>query len=463
MSDIAAILDHADANLDASLERLFDLLRIPSISTDPEYKAECRRAGQWLVDDLNGMGFDASLRDTPGHPMVVAHYAGPEGSPHVLFYGHYDVQPADPLEKWNTPPFEPQRVTGTDGIERIYARGANDDKGQLMTFIEASRAWINETGGLPFSVTVLCEGEEESGSPSLEPFLRANKAELSRAVALVCDTGMWDPDTPAISTRLRGLAHEEVTIIGPRIDLHSGFYGGAAHNPIHVLMKILSDMRDADGRITIPGFYDGVPELPEATAAQWKGLDFDEAKFLGDIGLTTPAGEKGRSVLEMTWSRPTLEVNGIFGGYTGKGTKTVIPSEATAKVSMRLVGKQDPDHVIKVFRKFVEERLPDGCKVRWGGRGEGSPGIEIPEDNPWLKKAAKALEDEWNRPAVMMGCGGSIPVVRAFEDILGMKSLLVGFGLPDDALHSPNEKYNLKCFHKGIRSWVRIIGELASA
>jgi acetylornithine deacetylase/succinyl-diaminopimelate desuccinylase-like protein len=205
-----------------------------------------------------------------------------------------------------------------------------------------------------------------------------------------------------------------------------------------------------------------VPELPEATAAQWKGLNFDEAKFLGDIGLTTPAGEKGRSVLEMTWSRPTLEVNGIFGGYTAKGTKTVIPSEATAKVSMRLVGQQDPAHVLQVFRKFIEDRLPDGCQVRWGGRSEGSPGIEIPEDNPWLKKAATALQDEWDKPTVLMGCGGSIPVVRSFEDILGMKSILVGFGLPDDALHSPNEKYNLKCFHKGIRSWVRIIGKLAA-
>lgn len=462
MSDIAAILDHVDANLDASLGRLFDLLRIASISTDPAFSQDCRKAGQWLVDDLNAMGFEASLRDTPGHPMVVAHYAGPAGSPHVLFYGHYDVQPADPLEKWNTPPFEPIRVTGQDGIERIYARGANDDKGQLMTFVEASRAWINITGGLPFSITVLFEGEEESGSPSLDPFLAANKDELSRAVALVCDTGMWDPDTPAISTRLRGLVHEEVTIIGPRIDLHSGFYGGAAWNPIHVLTSILAQMRDEDGHITIPGFYDGVPELPEGTAAQWKGLSFDESKFLGDIGLTSPAGEKGRSVLEMVWSRPTLEVNGIFGGYTGKGTKTVIPSEATAKVSMRLVGEQDPAHVLKVFHKFIEDLLPDGCQVRWGGRGEGSPGIEIPEDNPWLVKAAKALEDEWHKPAVMMGCGGSIPVVRSFEEILGMKSLLVGFGLPDDALHSPNEKYNLKCFHKGIRSWVRIIGELAA-
>ena len=462
MTDIAKILDHADAQLDASLERLFDLLRIPSISTDPTYKAECRKAGQWVVDDLNSMGFDASLRDTPGHPMVVGHYAGPAGSPHVLFYGHYDVQPADPLDKWNTPPFEPKRVTGEDGVERIYARGANDDKGQLMTFVEASRAWINTTGGLPFSVTVLCEGEEESGSPSLDPFLKANAGELSREVALVCDTGMWDPDTPAISTRLRGLAHDEVTIIGPRIDLHSGFYGGAAHNPIHVLAKILAAMRDDDGHITIPGFYDGVPELPAETAAQWKGLNFDEARFLGDIGLKSPAGEKGRTVLEMTWSRPTLEVNGIFGGYTAKGSKTVIPSEATAKISMRLVGQQDPAHVLKVFRKFIEDRLPEGCSVRYDGHREGSPGIEIPEDNPHLKKAAKALENEWGKPCVMMGCGGSIPVVRSFQDILGMKSLLVGFGLPDDALHSPNEKYNLKSFHKGIRSWIRIIGELAS-
>ena len=461
MTKLDAILDHVDDQLDASLARWFDLLRIPSISTDPQYKSECRKAGQWIVDELAGMGFDASLRDTTGHPMVVGHYDGPAGSPHVLFYGHYDVQPAEPLDKWITPPFEPERVTGEDGVERIYARGANDDKGQLMTFIEASRAWINTTDGLPFSVTVLCEGEEESGSPSLNPFLQENAEELSREIALVCDTNMWDPDTPAISTRLRGLAHEEVTVIVPRIDLHSGFFGGAAFNAIHILTEILSDMRDDDGRITIPGFYDGVHELPAQTAAQWQDLNFDEGKFLGDVGLKVPAGEKGRSVLEMTWSRPTLEVNGIFGGYTSAGTKTVIPSEATAKVSMRLVGKQDPKHVLNVFRKFIEDRLPEGCSVRYSGDADGSPAIEISEDNPYLKKAAKALEDEWGKPAVMMGCGGSIPVVRSFEDILGMQSLLVGFGLPDDALHSPNEKYNLQSFHKGIRSWVRVIGELA--
>ena len=461
MTDLAKTLAYVDDQLDASIERLFDLLRIPSISTDPAYKDQCRKAGQWVVDDLNSMGFEASLRDTPGHPMVVAHYAGPAGAPHVLFYGHYDVQPADPLEKWKTPPFEPVRIKGEDGVERIYARGANDDKGQLMTFIEASRAWINTSGGLPFSVTVLCEGEEESGSPSLDPFLKANTAELRREVALVCDTSMWDPDTPAISTRLRGLAHIEFTVIGPRIDLHSGFYGGAAHNPIHVLTKILADMRNDDGSVAIPGFYDGVSELPPETAAQWKGLNFDEDKFLGDIGLKSPAGETGRSVLEMTWSRPTLEVNGIFGGYTAQGSKTVIPSEATAKVSMRMVSQQDPHKVLQAFRTFVEERLPDGCKVEYRGRAEGSPAIEIAEDNVHLKRAAQALEDEWGKPTVMMGCGGSIPVVRSFEDILGMKSLLVGFGLPDDALHSPNEKYNLQSFHKGIRSWVRIIAELA--
>ena len=461
MSDITAVLAAADAGLEASLARLFELLRIPSVSTDPAYKADCRRAGQWLVDALNGLGFAARLDDTPGHPMVTGHYRGPAGAPHVLFYGHYDVQPADPVEKWNTPPFEPVIRRGEDGKNRIFARGANDDKGQLMTFLEASRAWIATTGGLPLSVSVLIEGEEESGSPSLNPFLAAHADELRRDVALVCDTNMWDPATPAISTRLRGLVHEEITITGPRIDLHSGFYGGAAHNPIHVLADILAKARDADGRIAIPGFYKGVKELPAATAKQWRSLRFDERRFLGDVGLARPAGEAGRSVLEQTWSRPTFEVNGIWGGYTGEGTKTVIPSEAHAKVSMRLVGTQDPEHVRTALRRFVTRHLPKGVTASFGARHEGSPAIEIPENDPYLRKAARALEAEWDRPAVLMGCGGSIPVVRSFQDILGMQSLLVGFGLPDDALHSPNEKYDVTSFHRGMRSWVRILDALA--
>jgi len=459
----SAVMATIDTGLDKSVERLFELLRIPSISTDPAHKADCRRAGQWLVKQLQGLGFEAGLRDTTGHPMVVAHGGRSQSdrSPHVLFYGHYDVQPADPLEKWLTPPFEPALREDSDGVKRIYARGSADDKGQLMTFVEASRAWIAATGSVPLKVTVLLEGEEESGSRSLLPFLMENASELEADVALVCDTGMWDRRTPAITTRLRGLVHEEVTITGPRIDLHSGAFGGPAINPIRVLTKILADLHDKRGRVTLPGFYEGVPELSKAIKAQWAGLKFSERKFLGEVGLKAPAGEKGRSVLEQIWSRPTAEVNGIYGGYTGVGTKTVLPSQATAKVSFRLVGKQKPEAVRRAFRKFVKERLPADCKATFGSEGGASPAIEIDERSPWIAKAGKALKDEFGREAVLMGCGGSIPIVRSFKDVLGMDSLLVGFGLNDDAIHSPNEKYDLASFHKGIRSWARIIGELS--
>jgi acetylornithine deacetylase/succinyl-diaminopimelate desuccinylase-like protein len=449
------VLDHIDANLDASVARLGQLLRIPSVSTDPAHKEDCRRAAQWLVGELKGLGFEASLRDTPGHPMVVAHGgAKANGAPHVLFYGHYDVQPADPLEKWHTPPFEPVRRRDSDGVERIYARGAADDKGQLMTFIEASRAWISEAGGLPLRVTVLLEGEEESGSASLHPFLTANRRELSCEAALVCDTGMWDEKTPAITTRLRGIAHEEITITGPRIDLHSGAYGGPAINPIRVLSKVLAGLHDNRGRVTIPGFYDGVEEVSRTVKQQWAGLKFSDRKFLGRVGLKAPAGERGRSVLEQIWARPTAEVNGIYGGYTGVGTKTVLPSQASAKISFRLVGKQKPEKIRRAFRRFVKERLPADCKVSYSPEGGE-------EDSPWIAKAAKALKEEFGRDPVLIGSGGSIPIVGSFKEILGMDSLLVGFGLRDDAIHSPNEKYNLSSFHRGIRSWARIIGELA--
>jgi acetylornithine deacetylase/succinyl-diaminopimelate desuccinylase-like protein len=308
---------------------------------------------------------------------------------------------------------------------------------------------------------VLLEGEEESGSPSLLPFLKANAGELEADVALVCDTGMWDRRTPAITTRLRGIVHEEVTITGPRIDLHSGAFGGAAINPIRVLARILADLHDKRGRVSLPGFYDGVAELPKATKAQWAELKFSERKFLGEVGLKVAAGEKGLSALEQIWSRPTAEVNGIFGGYTGVGTKTVLPSQATAKLSFRLVGKQKPEAIRRAFLKFVKDRLPPDCKATFGKEGGASPAIEIDETSPWIASARKALKEEFRRDAVLMGCGGSIPIVRSFKDVLGMESLLVGFALNDDAIHSPNEKYDLSSFHKGIRSWARIIGELA--
>ena len=338
------VLARIDADLDASLARLFEMIRIPSISTDPAHKADCRRTAEWLVAELNGLGFDATLRDTTGHPMVVAHDPSGKGKPgpHALFYGHYDVQPVDPLHLWNADPFDPKLVPQPDGETWITGRGASDDKGALLTFVEACRAWKAVNGGLPINVSMLFEGEEESGSPSLKPFLDANKAELSLDVALVCDTDMWDRETPAITTMLRGLVGEEIIITAASRDLHSGMFGNAARNPIHLLTAILAGLRDADGRVTVPGFYDGVKELAPAVKAQWDRLPFDQEKFLADVGLSIPAGEKGRSVLEQVWARPTCEVNGIVGGYTGEGFKTVIPSKASAKVSFRLVEGQDP-------------------------------------------------------------------------------------------------------------------------
>jgi acetylornithine deacetylase/succinyl-diaminopimelate desuccinylase-like protein len=411
------------------------------------------------VKELSALGFQASSLDTPGKPMVVAHYHPKQpgaSAAHVLFYGHYDVQPADPLEKWTTPPFEATVKNG-----RIHARGSADDKGQLMTFVEAARAWIAATGSLPIRVTVLFEGEEESGSPSLVPFLKAHSEELKSDIALVCDTNMWDRKTPAITTRLRGLCFDEVTITGPRVDLHSGAFGGPAQNPIRVLSKILSGLHDRRGRVTLPGFYDGVAELPARTRKQWQSLKFSERKFLGDVGLSLPAGERGRSVLEQIWSRPTAEVNGIHGGYQGVGVKTVLPSQASAKITFRLVGRQSPKKILAAFRAFVRARLPKDCKVEFAKDAGGSPAIEIAEDNGQIGRVAGALAREFGRETALIGCGGSIPVVRHFKDILGMDSVLAGFGLDDDAIHSPNEKYDVASFHKGIRSWARVMAALA--
>ncbi len=456
---IDAVLDAIDQNFDASLDRLFQLLRIDSISTDPAYRPSCRKAAEWLVQELSALGFAASARETPGHPIVVAHNHGT--GPHVLFYGHYDVQPVDPIGLWETPPFSPSIVTQPDGRKWIAARGAGDDKGQLMTFVEAIRAWKAVSGAVPLNVTILLEGEEESGSPSLKPFLAANRAELAADIALVCDTSMWDRERPAITTSLRGLVGEEVTVHAASRDLHSGMYGSAARNPIHVLATILAAMRDADGRITIPGFYDGVTDVPEAVRRQWAELDFSEKDFLGDVGLSVPAGEKGRSVLEQIWARPTAEVNGIFGGYTQAGFKTVIPATATAKVSFRLVGEQNPEAISRAFRAFVEARLPADCRATFASHG-ASPAQRLPVDGPWLPRVERALADEWGKPPVLMGAGGSIPVVGDFHRILGMNSLMIGFGLDDDRIHSPNEKYDLTGYRGGIRSWARIIAALAA-
>lgn len=459
--ELAPVLSKLDSSLDDSLSRLFELLRIKSISTDPEFKGDCRAAAEWLVEDLKSIGFDASVRDTPGHPMVVAHHEGPSSdAPHVLFYGHYDVQPVDPLNLWNDDPFDPKVKQGDSGTKVITGRGSADDKGQLMTFVEACRAYKAVHGKLPCKVTILFEGEEESGSPSLKPFLDAHKDELKADFALVCDTGMWDRDTPAISVGLRGLVGEEVVITAADRDLHSGEFGGAAANPIRILARILGDMHDKDGRVTIPGFYDGVEETPKQILESWNGLGETAEEFLGQVGLSIPSGEKGRTILELVWARPTAEFNGMTGGYTGKGFKTVIAAQASAKVSFRLVHKQNPEKIREAFRAFVRERVPADCSVEFHPHG-GSPAIQLSYDAPFLSAAKEALSDEWPKPAVMIAMGGSIPIVGDFQNFLGMESLLVGFGLSDDRIHSPNEKYELASFHKGQRSWARILDALA--
>jgi acetylornithine deacetylase/succinyl-diaminopimelate desuccinylase-like protein len=461
MTVLETALSKADSNLESSLEKMFALCRIKSISTDPAYKEECARAAGWLSDDLTSLGFTSSVRQTPGHPMVVAHHEGATpDAPHVLFYGHYDVQPVDPINLWETDPFAPGIKVAANGRKIITGRGTSDDKGQLLTFVEACRAYKETNGALPVKVTILFEGEEESGSPSLKPFLEANAAELKADFALVCDTNMWDPQTPAISAGLRGLVGEEIRIRAADRDLHSGYFGGAAANPIHILAKILDGLHDENGAVTLPGFYDGVEETPEHIKKSWETLGLTTEQFLGEVGLSVPSGEKGRGALELTWARPTAEVNGIIGGYTGDGFKTVIAAEASAKISFRLVGKQDPDKIRAAFRAYVEAKLPADCSVEFHKHG-GSPAIQLPYDSALLNKAKDALSAEWPKPAVMIGMGGSIPIVGDFQRMLGMESLLAGFGLSDDRIHSPNEKYELNSYHKGIRSWIRIMTALA--
>ncbi|EEE45914.1 dipeptidase [Roseibium alexandrii] len=460
MSSIDKVLARIDADLDNSLDRLFELLKIKSISTDPEFKAPCQEAAEWLEKELNDIGIEASVRDTEGHPMVVGHRKSGKPGPHVLFYGHYDVQPVDPLNLWNRDPFDPAIETKEDGTKIIVARGAADDKGQLMTFVEAARAFIAETGDLPVDVSILFEGEEESGSPSLHPFLEANKDELSCDMALVCDTGQWDAETPAISVMLRGMVGDEIIVKAASRDLHSGSYGGSAQNPNHIVANIIAGLHDENGKITLPGFYDDVIDMPAEVTAMWDKLGFDVEAFLGEVGLKHPRGENDRTPLEHLWTRPTCEVNGMWGGYQGAGTKTVIPAEAHAKFTFRLVGDQDPDKIQEAFRAYVRSKIPADCSVEFLSK-DGSPALRLDFAMPVLEKGKKALKDEWGKDAALTGMGGSIPIVGDFKRMLGMDSLLIGFGLEDDQIHSPNEKYNLKSFHKGIRSWVRVLDELA--
>jgi len=472
MEPYKPVLDHLESKFDHSVSHLSDWLRIPSIGTDPAHDDDTRKAGQWLVDDLTSIGLQAKLAETPGHPVVLAHHPGPDNytGPHILFYGHYDVQPPDPLDLWDSPPFEPVIVDSPNG-KRLVARGSSDDKGQVMMFVEALRAWKDATGQIPCRVTCLIEGEEESGSVNLNQFLTDQKNRLVGSdapngapcdVVIVSDTGMWDINTPAITTMLRGLIYVEFTIHGPSHDLHSGMGGGCVPNPINELTRILGKLHDPETRkVMVPGFYDDVEPISDELRTEWESLGFDETEFLTECGLTHPLGESGYSTLQRQWIRPTCDINGIVGGYTGKGAKTVIPAHASAKVSFRLVPNQNPEKITRSLEKWVRDQLPPDCRLDMIDHGSGRPFVLAP-DQPYLATVQKSLELALNKRPVLIGCGGSVPVVESFKSILGLDSLLVGFALSDDRIHSPNEKFDLKCFKMGQLSHAVILNQLAT-
>ncbi|MGV6814226.1 MAG: M20/M25/M40 family metallo-hydrolase, partial [Phycisphaerales bacterium] len=454
------------ANEEGSINRLMDWLKIPSVGTDPAHDADTVRAGQWAADHLKASGFDVELCSTgsaekPGQPIVMASSSGDDEyvGPHVLFYGHYDVQPADPIELWESDPFTPIRKPAEGEMgERIVARGACDDKGQVMMFLEAMRAWFEVSGkaGGGVKFTVMLEGEEESGSVNLERFVEANSDRLKKTdVCVISDTGMLGRGKPAITYGVRGLAYTEVTLIGPDQDLHSGLWGGKVPNPINELVKVLSRLWDEDRRVTIPGFYDGVRTLSDAERSAWKQLGVDEEAALRGIGLGPEAsvGEKGFSFIEREWARPTADINGIIGGYTGPGAKTVIPSQASAKVSFRLVDDQDSEKITQGFFKWLEERTPVGCSWSFEDHGGGAPATCLTESAP-LQAAARAIEQGCGTAPAMIKSGGSIPVAGLLKETIGLETIFMGFGLEDDRVHSPNEKFELDCFRMGARSHV---------
>ena len=448
-------LQIADEDKQASLERLLTLLRIPSISTDIAYKPECIKTADLLVQMLDEIGFKAERIDSQGMPFVFAERIEGENLPTILLYGHYDVQPVDPLEEWVSDPFSPELLQNDKGETIIRARGAADDKGQLMTFVEATRHIIKSDGKLPVNIRILIEGEEESGSDSLEDFLQDYGHKLKADVAFVCDTNMWNASTPAIITQLRGLVSMEIVIEAADRDLHSGYYGGAARNPLHVMGDIIAALHDENGRVQVEGFYDDVQEPSQEQLAQWNALNMTAEAFLNPIGLNDAAGEHDRSLLEQIWSRPTCDINGVSGGYAGEGFKTVIAGKAKMKLSCRLVPQQDHIKIAQAVKDFVSHYIPKDCKVSFKHFGDSS-GIAMDVNSPHLQSVMGALKEEWGQETVLAGCGGSIPIVGDFKHHLGLDSLLVGFGLDDDCIHSPNEKYNLSSFEKGIRSWIRI-------
>jgi acetylornithine deacetylase/succinyl-diaminopimelate desuccinylase-like protein len=437
------------------LDELKALLRIPSISTLPEHKGDCRRAAESLLAELKRMGMEhGRLIEGAGHPLVYADWLHAVGKPTVLLYGHYDVQPADPLEEWVTPPFEPTERNGN-----LYARGAADDKGQVMAQVKALDSLLASGRALPVNVRVLYEGEEEVGGEAIASYIASKPADLRADFALVSDTEMFAPGLPTLCVGLRGMIYTEIEVRGARTDLHSGVYGGAAPNAFVSLAQILAKLKDEDGHILIPGFYDGIiPPSPEELAA-WRSLPFDEEQYrTAEVGAKQLVGEASYSVLERTWARPTLDVHGIPGGFTGAGAKTVIPAKAVAKVSMRLVPGMAPAKTFALYKGYVEQIAPAGVQVEVRLLHTGDPCI-VPVDNPYIQAATRALREVWGKDTVFIRSGGSIPVVGDFSRHLGLPSVMMGFGLPDDNLHAPNEKFHLKNYALGIESVIRFLEE----
>lgn len=449
------VFERLEAQKTAALGRLCDFLRIPSVSAVRKHDADCRQAADWVAWQLRDCGLETHVHDTAGRPLVLGRYDGAgAAAPRLMFYGHYDVQPPEPLELWQTGPFEPSIRDG-----RLYARGASDDKGQVMCFVEALRAWKETVGRPPVNVTVLIEGEEEVGSVNLDAFIESHKTELKADIVAVSDTAMWNPQTPAITYALRGLLYMEVKLHGPNRDLHSGTYGGTVPNPATELACVLGQLLDKNHAVTIEGFYDDVRPISEDEKKQWEQLGFSDAEWAGSLGLPALHGERGYTTLERRWGRPSCDINGLYGGYGGQGAKTVIPSMAGAKVSFRLVADQDPVKLEAAFRRWFESRTPPGCRWEILSHSGASP-VMVSTDSPYLDAAKRAVDRAFGKPPVLVRDGATIPVGATFKKLLGLDTLFIGFGLNDDNLHSPNEKFELANFHAGCLTHAALLNEL---
>ena len=446
---------YAGGHRDGFLDALKEFVRIPSISTLPEHHTDLARAADWVAERLAGAGLSARVMPNDAHPAVYAEWMDAPGRPTLLCYGHYDVQPPDPLDLWTAPPFEPVQ-RGED----LYGRGASDDKGQLLIQVFALESLLKASGALPVNVKVLVEGEEEIGSPRMIPFVKKHRQTLRADVSLICDGSFFAPDRPALVTGLRGLVYTEVELRGANRDLHSGVFGGAAPNPVEGLARVIAGLKDRKNRVTIPRFYAPVKPPSEAEQRSWADLGFREEAYLRDLGIEEAPGEAGYGILERRWARPTLEVHGLAGGFTGSGSKTVIPARATAKISMRLVADQRPQAVLKAFTRKVQRLTPPGLRAEVRLLGAGAPVVLSP-DLPALQGAARALEATFGRPPVYMREGGTVPIAAEFLNVLNAPPVLMGFGLPDDNLHSPNEKFHLPNFYRGIDAVIRFIQGLA--